>query len=132
MAVGDLERRVGPVGIVPVARRISSRTFAYGSARPRASSSAWRRRARSSSHAVRKNLYGVSGKTFEPISRPSMTAPLFAADLSLAGDEKPAHAGNRRNGGGVKRDLGLADRERNVVAVEPDGRSRRSGRQVDA
>ena len=89
-------------------------------AAPAAASSRWRRRARSSSLAVRNTLTGASGNTTVPMSRPFHHAAAVLARPTRAGARRaPSRTvgmgRDRRHRG---RDLGPADLGAHVAAVE--------------
>ena len=73
--VGGAQRRRRPLRVERVARASDSCTSATSVGRSAATSSSWRRWARSSSLAVRNTFTGASGNTTEPMSRPSTTPP---------------------------------------------------------
>ena len=77
---GGLHRGDGAGGVAGVAVAEVARTASRAIGSPRAANSAWRRRARSSRLAVRKNLRRASGKTTVPWSRPSATTSYSAAN----------------------------------------------------
>ena len=96
--------------------RTSSSTRSGLISTPRAASSSWRRRARSSSDAVRKTLSSASGHTTVPTSRPSDTHDPSRQERTLRGDHLLAHPGVGRDLGHLGGDLGGADRLGHVAA----------------
>ena len=73
--------------------RASRRRWAASTVSTSSPVSAARRRARSSSEAVRKTFSGESGLTTVPMSRPSATKSPAAIRSALAGDHRLAHPG---------------------------------------
>ena len=98
---------------------IDARTSSIDTVRSACASSRWRRRARSSSEAVRNTFTAASGNTTEPMSRPSTTPPPCSATQArwrATSSTRTRRVGrDRRHGAG---DLGTADLRRHVVAVE--------------
>ena len=101
---------------------ISARVCSYVEIRPLDWSSVWRRRARASGFAVRKNFISAFGKTTLPMSRPSSTQPC-GAELpicTLVLDHDPPDLRDRRHDRRSLCRLESAYIDRDVIAVEHD------------